>query len=294
MNVIVIFNGLGNQMSQYAFYLKKKSINKSTYIINLCYSHNGFELNKVFPINYEETNKQKILLIIFKILLTKQHPFILKPLKYILNSIGCKIIQENFDYSFKTINLKPTKGITFYFGGWHSEKYFISIRNLIKNEFKFKNPLDETNNNILKKINSTNSISLHVRRGDYLSLENIKLFGNVCDKPYFEKAIALMETRIESPHFFVFSNDIPWTMSNLTIKNATYVTSNQGENSWKDMYLISSCKHNIISNSTFSWWGAWLNKNPNKIVVSPDKFLQSDMSTDIYPQSWIRLSNNKE
>jgi hypothetical protein len=98
-----------------------------------------------------------------------------------------------------------------------------------------------------------------------------------------------MESKVENPHFFVFSNDLVWVKENIFIKNVTYVDCNAGKNSWKDMYLMSLCQHNIIANSTFSWWGAWLNKNKNKIVISPKRFLNSDTTTDVYPDAWTTL-----
>ncbi|GGA63288.1 alpha-1,2-fucosyltransferase [Flavobacterium palustre] len=291
MDVIVIFNGLGNQMSQYAFYLQKKSINKSTHFISFCRDHNGFELDSVFKITSTDFMIKKLLYILFRILLTDKIKVVTIPLKRILKILNCKIVREDFDYSFNEDYLKASKGITFYYGGWHTEKYFFNEKEALLSAFKFDDVEEAENIEHSKIIANCNSVSIHVRRGDFLNSANVNLFGGVCTKEYFQKAISNIESKIETPHFFVFSNDMEWVKQNLSISTVTYVTWNTGKNSWKDMYLMSLCKHNIIPNSTFSWWGAWLNKNPQKIIISPSRFLNNDKHTDVYPESWVKISD---
>ncbi|MFV8327797.1 alpha-1,2-fucosyltransferase [Flavobacterium sp. ZS1P14] len=290
MDVVLIFNGLGNQMSQYAFYLRKKNINESTYFIPFCRDHNGLELDRVFRVNCKEALIQEMLYILFRILLTDKVKIISTPIKRLLNLLNCKIVKENFNYNFNKDFMIPSKGITFYYGGWHAEKYFLESKKGVIKAFQFSEPDDQENIGYINKINETNSVSIHVRRGDFLNEENVNLFGDVCTKAYFEKAIKLIESKVNKPHFFVFSNDLTWVKENLIISNVAYVACNSGKDSWKDMYLMSLCKHNVISNSTFSWWGAWLNKAANKIVISPSRFLKNDSFTDVYPNSWIKIS----
>lgn len=290
MNVIVLFNGLGNQMSQYAFYLNMKQIENETYVLNFCNSdHNGFELNNVFGIKIKRDLKLFFLNLIFRILLTPRLPFLFVPLQKLLNFFNILIIKENFDYSFKSEYLKPTKGIVFYYGGWHHENYFLAIRNHLIETYKFNQTKLSDVLEIENSIKGTQSVSLHVRRGDFLNDDNINLFGGVCTKDYFDKAIEYINKKIDSPHFFVFSNDFEWVNENISLDNFTYITCNSGRDSWKDMYLMSLCKHNIISNSTFSWWSAWLNHNKDKIVISPDRFLNNDLLSDIYPDQWYKV-----
>lgn len=289
MNVIIVFNGLGNQMSQYAFYLQHKKNNKSTYFIPFCSDHNGLELESVFGVDCKASFSQRIFYLLFRILLTDKMKWVSSPIQKILHLFNCSIVKENFDYNFKSEYLKPSKGITFYYGGWHTEKYFVGAKDIVDEVFEFKTPDDEINLSIIASIKSTNSVSLHVRRGDFLNSDNINLFGGVCTIPYFKKAICTMESKVDNAHFFVFSNDLTWVKENISIKNVTYVDCNAGKSSWKDMYLMSLCQHNIIANSTFSWWGAWLNKNKNNIVISPKRFLNSDITTDVYPNTWTTL-----
>lgn len=290
MDVVVIFNGLGNQMSQYAFYTQKKKLNDSTCFIPFCRDHNGLELSNVFGINIKLTLKQKFLYILFRLLLTEKFPILSYPIIKMFNFFNIKIQKENFDYSFKLSYLNHSKGIIFYYGGWHSEQYFVKSRKDILKKFVFNEINDNANLSHIKHIVSTNSVSLHIRRGDFLNAANINLFGDVCTLNYYTKAVELIESKVSNPHFFVFSNDLVWVKENLNINNVTYVDCNSGNNSWKDMCLMSLCKHNIIANSTFSWWGAWLNKNSDKIVVSPSRFLKYDSFTDVYPDSWIKIS----
>ena len=291
MDVIILFNGLGNQMSQYAFFISKKNINKSTYFITFCKHRNGLEINKVFNIDCKETLLQNALYLIFRILLTDKLQIIFRPLKHLLRFFQCKIIKEDFNYNYNKDYLLNSSGITFYFGGWHTEKYMLNVKDGIYNEYTFRKVLDSENIYHEKTILSVNSVAIHVRRGDYLNSDNYDLFGDICTKGYFDKAIKLICSMVYNPHFFVFSDDINWVKSHLNISNVTYITSNINSDSWKDMYLMSICKHNIISNSTFSWWGAWLNKNPDKIVISPTQFIKNKMFPDVYPESWIKLSD---
>ncbi|RZK58391.1 MAG: alpha-1,2-fucosyltransferase [Pedobacter sp.] len=289
MDVIVIFNGLGNQMSQYAFYLEKRKLNDATYLISFCKDHNGLELHKVFGINFKSKPIERILYLIYRILLTDKT--FLNPLKYLFKIMGCKIVNENYDYNFKPNYMIPSKGITFYFGGWHTQKYFSGVKEDLLTTFKFDRFIDKENIATLVKIKNTNSVALHVRRGDYMNEANINLFGRVCTKAYFEKAINTLNKKVLSPHYFIFSNDIEWVKQNLVFERATFVNHNLGADSWKDMCLMSECKHNIISNSTFSWWGAWLNKHQDKVVISPSRFLNDDQRTDVYPSDWLKIAD---
>lgn len=278
-------------MSQYAFYLKKKSINPNTVFITFCNDHNGLELDKIFNIDCRNTFKKKILYFIFRLLLTEKLSLITHPLKLILKFLGCKIIKENFNYNFNPSFLKSRTGINFYFGGWHSDSYFISEADKIKTEFSFNSiPSNAVNEYYLGLINKTDSVSLHIRRGDFLIGNNINLFGNICSIEYYNKAILDSQKLIDNPHYFIFSNDMEWVKSNIVLENVTYVEGNKGANSWIDLYLMTRCKNNIIANSSYSWWGAWLNSNTMKIVICPSKFSNNDINSDVYPVDWIKIN----
>lgn len=295
MDVILIFNGLGNQMSQYAFYLKKKKLSKSTRFLFSKKSkkiHNGYELDNVFGIKYYDSLINKILYLIFRIVDYKKFTLISKPIIRILNFFGIIIINENDDYNFKPEYLQSSKGIRFYVGGWHSEKYFIDIKDTILNTFQFDfENIGKGNQEVLKQIKATVSVAVHVRRGDFLDSNNYSKFGGVCTLTYFLCAIEKMKTLVENPHFFFFTNDNLWVKNNFIGPDFTIININTHDKSWKDMFLISNCSHHINSNGSFSWWSSWLNKNKHKIVIVPRNFMVNKYFEDIYPESWIQLKD---
>lgn len=295
MDVVVICNGLGNQMSQYAFYLKKKSISKSTHFIfdrKSRLDHNGFELNRVFQIPYEDGLISMSLYMLFRILGIKKYPYFSKPLIALLGFVGIKLVYEKDNYDFEEKNLKPSKGITFYYGGWHSEKYFDDIKPDILESFHFTIPKEDIpTQQLAHRISGANSVSIHIRRGDYLSETNYNTFGAVCTKAYFTGAIERLQKELLAPSFFVFSNDVAWVKDNLWVENMFIVDTNKGDNSWKDMYLITLCKHHINSNSSFSWWGAWLSSYWKNIVIVPKYFINNIETKDVYPERWTSFKN---
>ena len=180
---------------------------------------------------------------------------------------------------------------SYYTGYFQTEKYFRDKRNAVLQAFSLKNPVNSENAAMLDKIKGVNAVSLHVRRGDYLLAKNQALLG-LCSLDYYKKAIDYIASRVENPHFFLFSDDIPWVEENLKLDYPyTVVDINSGENSFYDMWLMKHCRHNIIANSSFSWWGAWLNENPEKIVAAPEKWtVAAEISgKDIIPESWIKL-----
>ena len=177
-------------------------------------------------------------------------------------------------------------------GYWTSEKYFSDIEDLIRREFTVKHKPDTINEQLAQTIRVFEAVSLHVRRGDYVSNPQANRFHGLCSLEYYYKGIDMLVEKLENPHFFVFSDDPKWAKKNLNIEfPAKFVTHNGPEKNYEDLRLMSLCKHNIIANSTFSWWGALLNKNPEKIVIAPKKwFNNEDIDTrDVIPESWVRL-----
>jgi Glycosyl transferase family 11 len=296
MDVVMIFNGLGNQMSQYAFYLQKKQISESTrYIFSKKSNniHNGYELHNVFGIKYHDSFTNKILYGIFNIVSYKKYAFISKSVTAISNLFGIEVINENDDYNFKPQYLVPArKGIKFYVGGWHSEKYFINVKHVVLNTFQFSlEGIGKENLEVLELIKASNSVSVHVRRGDFLDSNNFNKLGAVCTLNYFIKAIEKMRTLVDNPKFFFFTNDHSWVNENFDGPDYSVIDINTKINSWKDMFLISNCPNQIDSNGSFSWWSSWLNKNGNPVVIVPRNFLSGRHFEDMYPSNWIQLSD---
>lgn len=284
----MIYGGLGNQMFQYAIAKNISISNNVDFKLDLSKMDDGYIRNfslEKFKIvgeiaSIEELknyNKNKYVNYFFKIL-SKNN---------IYN--GYKFFEKN-EFVFDNNFLDIKKG--YLEGYWQSFKYFENIREILLKEFTLKDDMNKQNIHILKKILLKNSISLHIRRGDYINSPKNKKIYDVVGLNYYQDAIKLINTRVENPYYFIFSDDLNWASENLNFgdNNMIFVDINGSANPENDLVLMSNCKHNIIANSTFSWWGAWLNQNPNKIVVSPNKWMSNiNILDDLYPNSWLRL-----
>ena len=294
MDVITLSGGLGNQMFQYALYYVKNPKTKSylsLYFLNREQSHNGYELDSVFNIFIQKKWLVDLFVRIIRKLLIFSKNIIVRLFFRFLDSLGIHLIQEPKNGVFQSIALQNKNGINFYLGCWYSEKYFIKQENDIRKLFTFDlQKLNRKSKFILNTIKKENSISLHIRRGDFLTNGNYNILGNVCTVDYYKRAAEYIVKQVKCPFFFVFSDDINWVKSNIMFSHPTYyIDWNTGLNSWQDMFLMSACKHNIIANSTFSWWGAWLNAYNDKIVVRPSSMLKDIFCPDAFPETWLSI-----
>ncbi len=176
-------------------------------------------------------------------------------------------------------------------GYWQSEKYFNEFAQILRKEFTPLSPLESENLDTAKLIASVNSVSLHIRRGDYVSNSHANQFHGICTLDYYHAAIKHIAGLVSSPHFFVFSDEIDWAQANLHCDfPMTFINANPPERGFRDMQLMSHCRHHIVANSSFSWWGAWLNPSQENIVVAPKSWFNSDLNTcDLLPDAWTRL-----
>jgi len=292
---VEVVGGLGNQMFQYAFYEKlRKCYGNDKVKLHIGYfkeirDNKGYELNKVFSIqgggNFHD---------VITNLLDDKMDFFSRVRRKIFGFKSSYYI-EGKDLSYKENIFSLDKNRDIYLRGlWQSEKYFSDIKDEILEIFKFPIITDLKNKKILNSITNSNSVSIHVRRGDYISNSTYnEILGNACDSDYYIKAINKIYELIDNPIFYIFSDDINWVKENLGIVKklkVQYIDWNNGQNSFIDMQLMSLCKNNIIANSTFSWWGAWLNKNENKVVIAPKRwFLAKKINNDIIPDNWIKI-----
>lgn len=175
-------------------------------------------------------------------------------------------------------------------GYWQSEKYFKNIRNIICRDFTIKNK-SKNFIHVLNIISGTNSVSIHFRRGDYAWDEKTNKYHGLLGIEYYRKAIDIIQRKMKNPHFFIFSDDPTWVKNNFKIKKpVTHISDFSKLTNAEELVLMSHCEHNIIANSSFSWWGAWLNKNPKKIVIAPKKWFKARIDDkDIVPTGWIRI-----
>ena len=294
MNRVSIYGGLGNQMFQYAFCLALNNKGKKTRILishYLYYSHhNGFNLRKAFKINMsfplnllnffllncEFLYKNRISASFFRRVIKRYQKW-----KYIVYHE-----KKEFEYDRDVFDQKSK----LFIGVWQSIQYFADINELIAHEFVFRIPKDKRNREIIEKIINCNSVSIHIRRGDYLNSQWEKTLSVIKGVNYYVNSIDYIEKKITAPYYFIFSDDIMWAKDNLKLSNCSYIDHNKGKDSYIDMYLMSMCKHNIIANSTFSWWAAWLNSNEDKVVIMPDRWINGDTTPGIFPDKWIKMN----
>jgi len=247
-----------------------------------------FELD-VFNIDYEIATKDELEQVVISEHRSKIPRLLWKLFKikkYAPN--GNTFIQPNAYVFDKSLFNNST--YTFYDGFFQNENYFKEVREDLLKKFSSEIPLDEKNQMILDKIFETNSVSIHVRRGDYVTLDSANKFHGTCPLEYYKSAIEYIAKRVPNPHFFLFSDDIGWVIENLELDYPfTVVDFNQGKG-WLDLNLMKNCKHNILANSSFSWWGAWLNENSAKVVVAPKKWnTKTFKKCSILPKAWAKL-----
>ncbi len=283
-----IIGGLGNQMFQYAFYkylafTKKCELKLDLVSFDNYALHNGYELESVFALGNQIATQDEVKR--FK----SKYPLLFKIENKLFNKnfiCGVNHYKENKFYIDEKIYDKNIKD--FYVEGYfQTYKY---IQELDQNLFQFQTKLSETEKELLQ----SNVVSIHIRGGDYItSKKDSALFGNICTLDYYKNAIEYIKNSVKNPIFLIFTNDKDYAIQLLNGENFKIVDWNSGKESFRDMYLMSLCKYNIIANSSFSWWGAWLNKNDSKIVIAPNKWFNDNSinQNDITPSGWIKVNS---
>lgn len=280
--VIQLSGGMGNQMFQYALYLQLKALGKNVKIDD--------------KTEYEGRNARPIRLSVFDA-------------KYVTpTETEMKCLTDSYLDLFSKIRRKLTgrktaeymeksqlfdssileKDRVYLVGCWQSEKYFADIKDEVRKAFTFRNiELSEKMRGYEKQMQESISVSLHIRRGDYLEVSDV--YGGICTSEYYEKAMKQMEEWHPDCHFFVFTNDVQWVKDNYTQKNLTIVEGNDEDAGYIDMYLMNQCKHYILANSSFSWWGCYLNSSKDKKVIAPKTWANGKDCSDIYTEEMMNL-----
>lgn len=257
MKQLILSGGLGNQMFEYAFFLsckkKRTGIKLNTALYQIDPMHNSYMLEKTFGVPSSYVAGNNFFSVFWTRLLYKY-----KFTKLVYSERPMKYDSSIYDAKQK-----------YYSGVFINSKYFDDIKKDIHEAFIFRG-IDVRIELLSQKMQTEESVSIHIRRGDYL---NNPLYA-VCTEEYYRRAIEKVNDIISTPQYYVFSDDPDWCVSFMNKFKVNYkiITDNVGSNCYKDMYLMSQCKHNIIANSTFSWWGAWLNNSEGKIVIAPNKW----------------------
>ncbi len=288
MKLITLSGGLGNQMFQYAFYtaLKKSGQRRIFLYKNKILKHRehcGYELQHLFHI--EDNDKGMWLTRLL------QTPVFGPFLKHLLFPRKIRErVQYNYDAYRRYAEAGTPDGIHLV-GYWQSERYFEKAIREVRRVFTFdERMLTPATLACLQQMTNRQTVSIHVRRGDFFHPDFVKMFGGVCTVDYYTRAIKHIQKHVQHPCFYVFSDDLEWVRNHLSLpENTVWVDWNSGADSWQDMFLMSKCKHNILANSSFSWWGGWLNENPDKIVIAPALWARFIPTPDITPKHWTRL-----
>jgi hypothetical protein len=252
--------------------------------------HHGYELERVFGIHADIATKNDIRHMIGIVRsIKKMRKYLVKPL---FNPLAGRhfIFEPYFTYWPDLISRAMQGG--YMQGYWQSELYFTKYIDVIRSDFRFHSHLEGKNAEIAKLIHQSNAVSVHVRRGDYVSNSKILATHGTCSLEYYFSAIAIMMARIQNAKLFVFSDDPQWVFQELQPQypDMVLVEYNTGLESYNDMRLMSLCRHHIIANSSFSWWGAWLNPDPQKMVIAPAKWFSNGIDTkDLIPDTWEKI-----
>ncbi len=292
MIISKLIGGLGNQMFQYAAGRALSQKHKVSLRLDISgltnYElHQGFELDRVFECTIEVANETDLREILGWQSASGIRRVLSRPSMSIFRCKGF-VVEPHFCF-WNGIRKVPSD--CYLVGYWQSEKYFIEAAEAIRSDFTFKPLLNQLNAELAKQIRNENAISLHVRRGDYANNPKTTATHGLCSLEYYQSAIQYVIGKVDQPKFYIFSDDPTWVRENMKIDFPShYVDHNKGKESYNDMRLMSMCKHHIIANSSFSWWGAWLNPNPDKIVVAPGKWFANDNDvTDLFLTGWVTL-----
>jgi hypothetical protein len=295
MIIAKLFGGLGNQMFQYAA-ARNLSIhhhvplkldlswfsnqNKRTYTLG------AFQISEIFA------SSNEVNCIRFRTS-NKLFQFCLKILQKLKVWHNPTVFYEKYISPFKP-SLAYTSHSMVLNGYWQSERYFEKISSIIHHDFELRSQPSSQSLKIAQQIQDCPAVSIHIRRGDYIYEQHTNKVHGTCSMQYYLNAISLIKSNVPNPHFFIFSDDPEWTKQNLELTDPMVIIShNIGSKAYEDIWLMSLCRHQITANSSFSWWGAWLNKNPKKIVCAPTPWFTADFidTRDLIPPSWIKISN---
>ncbi len=299
MIIIRMTGGLGNQMFQYALYLKLCSMGREVKFDDIT--------------EYELDNARPVMLWAFGLTYPRADQEEINKITDGFLNLSHRIRRKLFgrkslEYQEKNCNYDPQvlqRDPAYLTGYFQSEKYFMDVEEQVRRAFTFSEGIwkgqDEEirrkMQNFLGQIQGCESVSVHVRRGDYLEKEEI--YGGICTEAYYKSAIEYMQRERMESRFFLFSNDPEWVREWV---NANYrgdnrfliIEGTQEETGYLDLFLMSRCKNHIIANSSFSWWGAWLDENPRKRVIAPAKWANNQEFVDIYWEGMIKITAEGE
>jgi hypothetical protein len=297
MIIIKIQGGLGNQLFQYALGRKLSLMHNVPFKLDIEAFENEawgriYRLNEFTIVEHIASKKEIQKYTKYEAFLKKWRPVRsilarLKLEKKFLDMVGLKR-EHQFNFDPNILKIKDNALLD---GYYQTEKYFKDIEDIIRKDFEFKYNPNPANAAMLEKICSVESVCIHVRRGNFITDRHSNNWHGICSPEYFEKALAEIKKRVQNPYFFIFSDDKGWVRNNLKIENSMVVDINGADADFEDLRLMSTCNHFILANSSFSWWGAWLSKNKNKVVLIPSKIYKTtkNNTVDFTPKEWMQI-----
>ncbi len=270
MQIVQLSGGLGNQLFQYAYYLKLKKMGLETYLDDIsCYKTERDRNNQLICVGaeYDKASLKDILN------LTDRDKHIISWVRRRISGSRDVVCREGSAISEDG----------YWIGYWQSGEGYDLISNELRSNIFGSNFEDEIiDSDIKRRIEGDLSVSIHIRRGDYLNSDVVSVYGGICTDEYYKTAIDYMRKEHPGCTFYIFSNDSEWVKEKYTSSDMVVMEGNDESHGYRDMYLMSKCKHNIMANSSFSWWGSWLNTNPNKSIIGPTVWIHREGFDGIY------------
>ncbi|HKM02191.1 MAG TPA: alpha-1,2-fucosyltransferase [Sedimentibacter sp.] len=284
MIIVKIWGGVGNQLFQYALYRKLLHQGKDAKVDLSWFNIKKRNQQRTYKLDLFQTDIREC---------TRREK---KKLANGTDNRRQRIIQkvigkrkshvyEKKAYTFDASILERDN--VYLEGYWQTQLYFADIKEILQKEIIMEHNKSIYFNETLKRIMVTNSISVHIRRSDYLL--KAEKYGNICTKEYYNNALNYMERKIQNPVFYIFTDDMVWAKDTYKDRKDIVFIDGNGKAEENDFILMSKCKHNIIANSSFSWWAAWLNGNADKIVIAPDKWINEVDTPDIWCENWVHI-----
>lgn len=278
MLMIQMTGGMGNQMFVYAFYTALQQEGKEVCIEDFTHykeiGRNDNRLEEIFPLVYKKATRTEYNRLTDSSLL----PWIRVRRK--LFGRKDKSYKEKEAIIFEKEAFEQED--CYFVGFWQSQRYFENVKEKLRKDFTFHwETFSDKAKSYRKQMEQTNSVSVHIRRGDYLNENFFPIYGGICTDAYYESAMAYMKKKYPDCIFYLFTDDAEWGRKQAG-DNIVFADCTEKDDAYVDMALMACCKHNIVANSSFSWWGAWLNANPHKTVIMPARWLNSSEGQDIY------------
>lgn len=280
--VVQLSGGMGNQMFQYALYLQLKALGRNVKIDDRTayQNRNARPLRlEIFGVRYDTSTEEEMKC------LTDSYGDLFSRIRRKLTG------RKTAEYEEKSLRFDPEvlkKERAYLTGCWQSETYFADVREEVREAFTFRGlTLSPAMQQYEAQMQRTPSVSVHIRRGDYLKADEI--YGGICTESYYARAMEQMRKEIPNCHFFFFTNDIQWVKEHYIGEDVTVVEGNDEDSGYVDLYLMTRCRHYILANSSFSWWGCYLNPSADKKVIAPARWVNGRECEDIYTGEMQRL-----